>query len=41
MLQYLFQNVDLAGDLLCKNIGKLNNYTMIGGLNLRTGYFAF
>lgn len=41
MLQYIFQNVELAGDLLCKKISELNSYKMIGGLNLRTGYFAF
>ena len=40
MLQYIFLNVELASDLLYKNINKLNSYNIIGRMNLRIGYFA-
>ena len=40
MLQYIFLNVELASDLLYKNINKLNSYNIIDRMNLRIGYFA-
>ena len=40
MLQYIFLNGEFPSDLLYKNISKLNSYKIMGGMNLRTGYFT-